>query len=83
MSAARTAAMMSALKWLVSRGGDGVFGERSNHTVLLAQGDRAPVMRATWSRLEVEGLVERYGKLRLRVTDAGRACDLSSVRESR
>ena len=77
-----TPSQLSALKWLLNRNGDGVFGEKSNHSVLLAGGERAPIMRGTWSRLEALGLVERYGNKRLRVTDAGRLVNLSNVRES-
>lgn len=80
MSAA-SYAQKAALKWLLARGGDGVFGER-HRQVLLAAGERAPVMRATWGRLYALGLVEPYGQHRLRVTDAGRALDLSRIEES-
>ncbi len=34
------------------------------------------------AKLERAGLVERYGIKRLRVTDAGRAIDLSNTEES-
>lgn len=78
-----TSAQLSALKWLVNRGGDGVFGERGNHTVLLAMGERAPIMRGTWSKLEKMGLVESYGHRRLRVTTRGMLVNLSKVEESR
>ena len=75
------AAQLSALKWLRNRNGDGVF--EVNNQVLVAAGERAPVMRATWNRLEALGYVERY-KLgrRLRVTQSGLAVDLTRVRES-
>ncbi len=77
-----TEAMLSALKWLRNRGGDGVFGEKSNKTVLLAGGDRAPIMRVTWTRLCAAGLCESHGHLRLRETAAGRKIDLAEVSES-
>lgn len=75
-----TDAQKSALKWLANRTGDGVF---DRHQVLTAAGERAPVMRSTWTRLERAGLVERYlSNRRLRITDEGRALDLSRVGES-
>lgn len=74
-------ALPAALKWLRNRNGDGVF---DRHQVLVAAGERAPVMRATWSKLEKIGLVERYmNNRRLRVTAAGLEMDLSGVEESR
>jgi hypothetical protein len=81
-AATLTTAMKRALKWFRNRGGDGVFAEKSNNSVLLACGDRAPIMRGTWSKLEAAGCVERYGVKRLRVTSTGAAVDLSAVRES-
>lgn len=69
-----TRAMLSALRWLRNRGGDGVFAER-NHQVLLAKGDRAPIMRSTWNRLRNAGLVEFYGP-RVRVSVNGLAVRL-------
>jgi len=75
-----TDAMLSALKWLRNRNADGVF---DRHQVLTAAGERAPVMRSTWSKLEKAGLVERYhNRRRLRVTAAGLAVDLRNVGES-
>jgi hypothetical protein len=76
-----TDAQLSALKWFMNRNGDGLF--EKNRQVLVAAGERAPIMRATWNRLEALGLVEFYmdGK-RLRVTAAGRAVKLGGVRES-
>jgi hypothetical protein len=75
-----TDAQKSALKWLINRSGDGVFGRDQ---VLVAGGCRAPIMRSTWNRLAQAGAVEFYMKRRrLRVTDAGRAVDLANVRES-
>lgn len=75
-----TRSQLGALKWLINRRGDGGFGRNS---VLLAGGDFAPVMRATWNRLETHGLIEFYQKRRrVRVTDKGRAIDLSEVCES-
>lgn len=77
-----TTAQLAALKWLRNRNGDGVFAEKSNKAVLIAGGERAPIMRGTWSRLEACGLVERYGAGRLRVTAAGHTFNLSYVQES-
>ena len=75
-----TPAQLSALKWLKSRGADGVFDK---HQVLTACGERGPVMRSTWSRLESLGLVERYlNNRRLRITATGHQVNLSQVKES-
>lgn len=75
-----TTACLSALKWLRNRNGDGVF---DRNQVLNAAGERAPVMRSTWNKLEAEGLVEKYlNNRRLRVTEKGVAIDLSRVAES-
>ncbi len=76
-----TAAQLSALKWLRNRNCDGVFAGKGQ--VLLAGGERAGVMRGTWSALERLGLVERYSIRRLRVTEAGKAVPLHTVSESR
>lgn len=77
---APTAAQLSALKWLRVRNGDGVF---DRNQVLNAAGERAPVMRSTWTRLERFGLVERYHEnRRLRLTEEGRRIDLSRFEES-
>lgn len=75
-----TSAQLRALKWLRNRSGDGVFAGKGQ--VLLAAGERAGVMRGTWSALEKLGLVERYNVKRLRVTEAGKAVDLFRVPES-
>lgn len=75
-----TDAQLSALLWLKNRGADGVF---DRNQVLVARGERGPVMRSTWSRLENLGLVERYlNNRRLRLTENGHRVDLSKVRES-
>ena len=75
-----TDSQLAALKWLRNRSGDGVF---DRHQVLTAAGERAPVMRSTWTRLERLGLVERYLRnRRLRVTDEGKSVDLRLVQES-
>ncbi|TIM16254.1 MAG: hypothetical protein E5Y67_03410 [Mesorhizobium sp.] len=71
---------LSALKWLRNRNGDGVF---DRNQVLVASGERAPVMRATWNKLQAAELVEFYmERRRLRVTQAGYLVDLSRVEES-
>ena len=72
--------LLSALKWLCNRTGDGVF---DRNQVLVAGGERAPVMRSTWNKLADAGAVEFYlDRRRVRVTAAGRSVDLSKVRES-
>jgi hypothetical protein len=72
--------LLSALKWLRNRNGDGVF---DRNQVLVASGERAPVMRSTWNKLADAGAVEFYhDRRRVRVSDAGRSVDLSKVRES-
>jgi len=80
MSDKATAAQLSALKWLHNRNGDGVF---DRNQVLTAAGERAPVRRSTWSKLERLGMVERYlNNRRVRITETGRAVDLSAIGES-
>jgi hypothetical protein len=76
-----TQPQLSALLWLVRRNGDGLFDKNN---VLVASGERAPVMRSTWSKLETLGLVERYGNRnkRLRITVDGAVYDLRGVEES-
>lgn len=75
-----TKAQMSALKWLRNRNADGVFDK---HQVLVAGGDKAPVMRSTWNALEAMGLVESYlNRRRIKVTENGHRVNLSNVRES-
>lgn len=64
-----TRAQAFALEWLAEHSGDGVFDLRG---VVLAAGETAPVMRATWNRLADHGLVELYGG-RIRVTGKGQA----------
>lgn len=77
-----TAAQLSALKWLINRNGDGLF--EKNRQVLVAAGERAPIMRLSWNALSKLGLVEFYAdNKRVRVTDAGRAVKLGMVEESR
>jgi hypothetical protein len=72
-----TDSQKSALKWFKNRGGDGMF-DKTN--CLIARGERAGVMRGTWSVLEKAGLVERYqNNKRVRITEQGKAVDLSMV----
>lgn len=65
-----TDAQKRALKWLDNRGGSGMF---TRGQVLLAQGDLAGVMRATWNVLATAKpacvIIE---KKRVTLTDAGR-----------
>jgi len=71
---------LAALKWLRNRSADGVFDRTQ---VLLACGERAPVMRATWNKLSELGLVEFYAdRRRIRVTAAGLATDVAHVAEA-
>lgn len=69
-----TDAQHSALKWLARRNGDGAFA-MGNGNALLAAGEVAPVMRATWNTLRDAGLVEYYGgktgRARCRLTSQG------------
>jgi hypothetical protein len=77
---AATDSQKAALKWLKNRSGDGVFDKNQ---VLTACGERAPVMRSTWTRLERLGLVERYmNNRRMKITEAGSQVDLRNVMES-
>ncbi|MFG1429292.1 hypothetical protein [Roseixanthobacter glucoisosaccharinicivorans] len=59
-----TKSQAAALKWLREHNGDGVFDRNG---VLLAAGERAPVMRSTWNALRDLGHVEFYGTGRGRV----------------
>lgn len=60
-----TEAQRAALRWFKEHNGDGIFAKDG---VLVAAGERAPVMRSTWNKLALMGMVEFYceGK-RLRV----------------
>lgn len=66
-----TAAQKNALKWFRRHNGDGVF---DRYNVLVAAGERAPICRSTWNRLEQLGFVEFYGghngRRRLRLREA-------------
>jgi hypothetical protein len=73
LSATLTKSQQFALRWLREHGGDGVFDRNG---VLLAMGERAPIMRTTWNVLGAAGLVEFYnpagkGHGRLRVAAPG------------
>lgn len=75
MSHSLTTAEHAALVWLNKRNGSGVFGISkkgvdSSSNVLLAAGDRAPVMRGTWNALRDKGMVKIEAK-RVTVTEAG------------
>lgn len=75
-----TPAQKSALLWLRNRNADGGF---DRHQVLLAGGEKAPVMRGTWNALAASGMVEFYqDRRRVRVAPAGLAVDLTRVAES-
>lgn len=63
-----------ALRWLASRGHDGIF---SIHGVLIAMGEQAPHVRGTWNALIRAGMAEHYnpakrGFGRLRLTTRGK-----------
>lgn len=64
-----TTSQRRALAWLRARNGTGVFDKCG---VLLAAGNQAPFMRATWNALRDEGLIEIDLK-RVRVTPRGYA----------
>lgn len=66
-------AQRQALKWLSEHNGDGLFDKNG---VLVAAGEKAPVMRLTWNALRDLGLVEFYGpekkpRARARLTAEG------------
>lgn len=52
-----TEAQRAALRWFKRHNGDGLFDKCG---VLVAAGERAPVMRSTWNKLRDLGLVEFY-----------------------
>lgn len=71
-----TGAQKDALDWLRKHGGDGIFDRNG---VLLAAGESAPFMRATWNALRDAGLVEFYkptGKGRGRCRLVGPTCEV-------
>lgn len=79
-----TLAQKAALKWLINRGGDGVF-DKTN--CLVSSGERAGVNRSTWSVLKAEGFVEIYVPAggchkRCRVTGDGMAIDVRNIAEA-
>lgn len=51
--------------------------------MLVAGGERAPVMRSTWNHLATMHMVEFYQGRRLRVTDFGSRSNLSNDQESK
>ncbi len=64
-----TPAHRAALRWLANRGETGVFNKNG---VLLAQGDLAPVMRATWNALRNGNWITIDGR-RVTMTNDGRS----------
>lgn len=74
-----TDAAKSALVWLRNRQGVGVF--EKNKQVLVAQGERAPIMRSTWTALQRLGYVE-ITKSHVLLCDTGWALSLIGVEES-
>lgn len=77
-----TASQKAAARWLHNRGGEGVF---NRHQVLLARGELAGVMRATWSALakgDPPCIVFSPCRKRVSLTEAGRAVAMTSPKES-
>jgi hypothetical protein len=68
----------AALLWLKNRGATGVF---DRNQVLVAAGERAPVMRQTWNRLAALGAIT-IDKGRANVTEHGLELDLSKAVEA-
>lgn len=73
-----TPAERSALRWLKERNGTGVFAEKSNHSVLIAAGERGPFRRGTWSKLCGSGMVT-IDRLRVTVTSEGLKANVSDA----
>lgn len=66
-----TDAQRRALKWLHNRGGSGMF---THGQVLLASGELAGVMRATWNRLaQANPPAVTIEKKRCQITETGKA----------
>ena len=65
-----TDAQRDALRWFSEHQGDGVFAGRGG--TLLAGGEIAPHTRSTFNALISAGYVEKYGRKRIRLTDAGK-----------
>jgi len=61
--------MRGAAKWLAEHNGD---GHVERWGTIVAAGERAPIMVATWKRLQQLGFVEYYGRKRIRLTDSGK-----------
>lgn len=81
MPGSPTNPQLAALKWLRARNGDGIFAKDG---VLVAAGERAPIMRSTWNRVTAMGMTELYaGNRHLRVTDFGSRVNVSHVEESK
>lgn len=76
-----TEAQRRALRWLHNRGGEGVF---NRHQVLLARGELAAVMRATWNALAAVNppcvsFSDNKGFKRILITPAGTAIALTFI----
>lgn len=70
----------SALLWLINRNGTGIFDKNG---VLVAGGERAPIMRSSWNALVKAGAIEfAKDRKRLTVTDSGYAVDLNGISEN-
>lgn len=74
-----TKSQKSAIKWLHNRNSDGVFDKTG---VLVAAGERAPIMHTTWNKLVDFGYAQKYNNNRLKLTDKIKMIDLSKIIES-
>lgn len=77
-----TAAQKRAARWLHNRGGEGMF---NRNQVLLARGELAGVMRATWNALakaEPPCIVFSPCRKRVSLTGAGKAVAMTCVKEA-
>lgn len=67
MTTKLTTAQRKAEEWFREHGGDGVL---INGNCVLAAGEVAPHTWGSFKALEAAGRVERYGKRRIRLTEA-------------
>lgn len=63
-------AMQKALRFMAQGGGEGIIDQRG---WVVCAGERGPFDAATWLRLVTEGMVEPAGRMRLRLSAAGKA----------
>lgn len=77
-----TASQKAAARWLHNRGGEGMF---NRHQVLLARGELAGVMRATWNALakaDPPCIVFSPCRKRVSLTEAGRVVAMTCLKEA-